>query len=196
MLWRAKMKKNEKIRSNIHQSNLDYKGMAFFFRIRDLIKPPMNKIKKSKIKKGDSVLDYGCGPGSYCFAAAEVVGSTGMIYAADIHPIAIEKVRKKAKKKNVVNIKTILTDCDTNLDAKCIDVVICFDVMHAIVDKKALVKEFHRVLKSNGYLSFDDHHYTEKEIMEIFSGSDLFQLEEQQDKIFNFKKKNNISLSE
>lgn len=190
------MKMNNKSASNRHQSNLDYKGMAFFFRIRDFFKPPMNKIKKSKIKKGDYVLDYGCGPGSYSFAAAEVVGKVGMIYAADIHPIAIEKVRKKAKKKNVSNIQTILTDCDTNLDAKSIDVVICFDVMHSIVDKKALLKEFHRILKPNGYLSFDDHHYTEKEIMEIFSGSDLFQLEEQQDKIFNFKKKNNISLNE
>ena len=190
------MKKNDNSGSNRHQSSLDYKGMAFFFRIRDLIKPPMNKIKKSKIKKGDSVLDYGCGPGSYSFAAAEAVGKVGIIYAADIHPIAIEKVRKKVKKNNIANIKTILTDLDTNLDAKSIDVVICFDVMHAIADKKALLKEFYRVLKPNGYLSFDDHHYTEKEIIELFSDSDLFQLEEQQDKIFNFKKKNNISLNE
>jgi ubiquinone/menaquinone biosynthesis C-methylase UbiE len=190
------MKKNHKDGSNRRQSNLDYKGMAFFFKIRDFFKPPMNKIKKSKIEKGDYVLDYGCGPGSYSFAAAEVVGKAGLIYAADIHPIAIEKVRKKVKKKNIANINTILTDSDTNLDAKSIDVVICFDVMHAIIDKKRLLKEFHRVLKPNGYLSFDDHHYTEKEIMEIISGSDLFQLEEQQDKIYNFKKKNSINPSE
>jgi ubiquinone/menaquinone biosynthesis C-methylase UbiE len=190
------MKEKNKGGKNKHQSNLDYKGMAFFFKIRDIFKPPMSKIKKSKIKNGDFVLDYGCGPGSYSIAAAEVVGNSGMIYAADIHPIAIEKVSKKAKRKSLANIEPILTDCETNLDDKSIDVVICFDVLHAITDKNKLLKEFHIVLKSNGYLSFDDHHYTEKEIMKIISGSDLFELEEQQDKIFNYKKKNSVSLSE
>ena len=190
------MKNKNKVGSKHHNSNLDFKGMAFFFKIRDIFKPPINKINHSMVKKGDFVLDYGCGPGSYTFAAAKVVGEKGRIYAADIHPLAIEKVKKRAQKNNLENIETVLTDCDTKLGDKSVDVVICFDVMHAIADKNKLVKEFHRVLKSDGYLSFDDHHYTEEEIMNIFSNSNLFELEEQKDKVFNFKKVNGVNLSE
>ena len=190
------MKNKNKVGSKHHQSNLDFKGMAFFFKIRDIFKPPINKINLSRVKKGDFVLDYGCGPGSYTFAAAGVVGEKGRIYAADIHPLAIEEVKKRTQKNNLENIQTILTDCDTKLADQSIDVVICFDVMHAIADKNKLVNEFYRVLKPDGYLSFDDHHYTEEEIMNIFSNGNLFKLEEQKDKIFNFKKMNGVNLSE
>ena len=181
------MKGKNKLKYDKHQSSLDFKGMAFIFKIRDIFKPPIKKIEKSKIKRGDHVLDYGCGPGSYSFAAAEVVGKEGRIYAADIHPLAVEKVKRKASKKNIDNIKTILTDCDTKLPDDSIDVIICFDVMHDIVDKNKLIEEFHRVLKPNGYLSFDDHHYDNEEITQLFSKSGLFQLNDKQDKIYNFK---------
>jgi len=182
------MKSETKSSYNKHQSNLDFKGMAFFFKVRDVFKPPIKKIKKSKIKKGDYVLDYGCGPGSYTSAAFEVVGEDGRIYAADIHLLAINRVKKKTEKKHIENIKTILTDCNTGLDDNSIDVVICFDVMHDIEDKEILLKEFHRVLKPYGYLSFNDHHYNRDEILNIFSNSELFELEEQIKKIYNFKK--------
>jgi len=110
MKRRTKMKNNSKLKKQKHQSSIDFKGMAFFFKIRDIFKPPIKKIRNSNIKRGDYVLDYGCGPGSYSFAAAEVVGMEGRIYAADIHPIAIKTVKKKVLKKNIQNIKK---DSDT-----------------------------------------------------------------------------------
>ncbi len=190
------MSKSNKNKSKKHQSKMDFKGMAFFFKIRDVLKPPIQKIKKSKIKPGDYVLDYGCGPGSYSFAAIDVIGASGKIYCADIHPVAIESVKKKAAKKGLSNMETILTDCNTNLPNNSIDVIICFDVMHAIDDQSKLLKEFHRVLKSNGFLSFDDHHYEEEEIMNIISADGLFELTENIDNFYNFKKKKNASLNE
>ena len=87
------------------------------------------------------------------------------------------------------NIETILTDCNTNLPNNSIDVVICFDVMHAIDDQLKLLKEFYRVLKPAGYLSFDDHHYQEEEIINIISANGLFELTENVDNFYNFKKK-------
>ena len=181
------MKSKSKLNHKKHQSNIDFKGMTFFFKIRDIFKPPMKKIEISGIKRGDYVLDYGCGPGSYSIAAAEFVGKEGRIFAADIHPLALEKVKDKAQKKKIENITTILTDCDTKLPDNSINVVICFDVMHDIADKNKLLKEFHRVLKPDGYLSFDDHHYNNEEIIELFSNLELFQLNEKQEKIYNFR---------
>ena len=93
---------------NKTQSNLDFKMMAFCFAIRDKFKDPLKKIKKANIKPGDYVLDYGCGPGSYALIAAEVVGPTGKIFAADIHPLAIKKVKKKHQEKGSKTLKLFL----------------------------------------------------------------------------------------
>ena len=176
------MKKNKK------QSKIDFRLMSFVFRIRDKFYPPIKKIIKANIKQGEIVLDYGCGPGSYTIAAIEKLGPSGKIFAADIHPLALEKIKKKAEKKGYTNIETIQTDCDTGLDNESIDRVICFDVLHDIPNKDDILKEFHRVLKQNSTLSFDDHHLSEDEIINLITSKGLFKLAEKNDKQYNFIK--------
>ena len=171
------------------QSKLDFRFMSFFFRIRDTFRHPSNKIEKAKIKHGDFVLDYGCGPGSYTLVAADVVGSSGKVIAADINPLAIDKVRKRATKIGLQNIETIITDCKTDLDAESIDVIICFDVLHDVNDKECILNEWYRLLKLNSRLSVDDHHMKEEEIILLITGNGLFELEEKIGKLYNFKKK-------
>ena len=94
-------------------SNLTFRLMSINFKLRDLFSPPENTLKEVGIKPGDSVLDYGCGPGSYTIAAAQMVGDSGKVYALDIHPFAVRQVQKKAAKKGLNNIETILSDCAT-----------------------------------------------------------------------------------
>ena len=181
----------EKRKKNKSQSNIDFKIMSLCFAIRDKFKDPMDKIKKANIKSSDYVLDYGCGPGSYSFVAAKVVGPSGKVFAADIHPLAIKKVRKKALKKGLKNIETILTDCNTGLENNSIDVIICFDTLHAlknVMDNN--MKEFYRVLKPNAILSVDDHHSEENEIISKVQENGLFKLLDKKEKIFNFIKTN------
>ena len=174
---------------NIHaQSDLDFKLMSLFFKLRDFFHPPAIKILKSKIKLGDSILDYGCGPGSYSFAALKVIGESGRLFAADINPLALKKVEKKASKRGIENIKMILTYCNTDITDESLDVVICFDVMHNIKEKDTILKEFHRVLKPKSFLLFDDHHLNEDEILSAIADTGLFKLVEKKDKFFNFKK--------
>ena len=176
------MKKNKK------QSNIDFRFMSFFFKIRDKFHPPIEKIRKANIKQGDIVLDYGCGSGSYTIAAVENLKPNGKIIAADIHPLALKKVRKKAGKMGYANIETIQTDCATGLDDKSIDKVMCFDVLHDIPNKNDILKEFYRVLKPNATLSFDDHHMNEDEITDFITSKGLFKLAEKKDKQYNFIK--------
>lgn len=171
------------------KSYLDFKFMSFMFRIRDTFHPPSQKIEKTNIKQGDSVLDYGCGPGSYTLAALDTVGSSGEVIAVDINPLAIKKVNEKVTKAGLENIKTIITDCKTDLDEESIDAIICFDVMHGIDNKDCILAEFSRVLKKNSRLSFDDHHLKEEEIISLITDNGLFELEEKIGKIYNFKKK-------
>lgn len=162
--------------------------MSFFFKIRDKFHPPVEKIRKAHIKTGDIILDYGCGSGSYTIIGAEEIGPKGKIFAADIHPLALIKVRKRAGKGGHTNIETIQTECATGLDDESIDVVICFDVIHAILDKNDILKEFHRVLKPKSTLSFDNHHMKEDEIIDFITSEELFKLSEKNDKQYNFIK--------
>jgi len=176
------------MKKNKNQSNIDFRFMSFFFKIRDKFHPPINKIRNANIKDGEIILDYGCGSGSYTIAAAQNIGSNGKIIAADIHPLALKKIRKKAEKIGYINIETIQTDCATGLDDKSIDKIICFDVLHNIPNKNKILKEFHRVLKPNAMLSFDDHHMNEEEIIEFITSKGLFELSEKKDKQYNFIK--------
>ncbi|KKL87809.1 hypothetical protein LCGC14_1931020 [marine sediment metagenome] len=176
------------MKENKNKSNLDFRVMSFFFKIRDKFNPPIEKIRKASIKKGDTVLDYGCGSGSYTIVGAEEIGPNGKIFAADIHPLALNKVRKRAEKKSFNNIETIQTECYTGLNDESIDVVICFDVIHDTQNRNDILKEFHRVLKSKSILSFDDHHMTEDETIDFITSEGIFELSEKKDKQYNFIK--------
>ena len=188
------MKSHIKKRNNKPQSNLDFKMMSFCFSIRDRFKDPINKIKRTTIRVGDSVLDYGCGSGSYSIIAAEMVGPTGKVFSADIHPLAIKKVIKKASKKGLKNIDTILTDCATYLEDNSIDIIICFDTLHTLGNLRENMLEFYRVLKPDGSLSVDDHHSEENEIISKIQENGLFKLLDKQDQIYNFIKKENTKV--
>ncbi len=172
-----------------HQSNINFKFMLFFFKIRDKLKAPMIKIEKTNIKPGDTVLDYGCGPGDFTVAAAEVVGSSGKVYAVDINLLAIKRVKKSALKKGLNNIETILTDCNIGLGDNSIDVVICFDTIHHVNDQESLLREFHRVLKPNSNLSLDDYHMEEDEIISKITEQGIFELADKKEKLYLFTKR-------
>lgn len=178
----------KKIKKDEPMSKTHFNFMVKHFEKRDNKYPPPKKIEKTNIKEGSFVLDYGCGPGSYSIAAAKVVGNTGKVYAADIHPLAIKEVEKRAKEKEVKNIKTILTDCDTKLEDNTIDVVLLLDIYHDLSDPESILKELHRVLKKEGWLSVDDHHFKDDEIISKITGVGLFKFIEKKEEVFNFIK--------
>ena len=52
-------------------SNFDFRAMSFSYKFRDFLLPRKNVLKEVGIKPRSTVLDYGCGPGSYVVATAE-----------------------------------------------------------------------------------------------------------------------------
>jgi len=178
----------EKKEKDKPMSKTHFKFMVKHFEKRDKNYPPNLKIEKTKIKKGNIVLDYGCGPGSYTIAAAEAVGKTGKIYAADIHPLAIEEVKKRAEKRGLSNIETILTECNTKLEDNTVDVVLLLDIFHHLSDPVNILRELYRVLKGNGWLSVDDHHIKDDEIITKVTNYGLFKYIEKKDEVFTFMK--------
>lgn len=114
-------------------------------------------LREAGIGCGMSVLDFGCGPGRYALPAADIVGSEGVVYAVDSHPVTIGIAKRMAAKARKTNVRLIHSDCDTLLQQGSIDVVLLYDALHDMREKDRVVKELHRVLKPQGTLSYKDH---------------------------------------
>ncbi len=170
------------------ESNFGFRVMSFIFKLRDFFLPRKDVLKEVGIKSGFSVLDYGCGPGSYIIAATELVGESGKVYGLDIHPLAIEKVRGIAAKRQLTNVEAILSDCKTGLPENGVDVVLLYDTFHDLSDQNGVLQELHRILKRDGILSFSDHHMKEDEILTQITIGGLFRLFEKGERTYSFVK--------
>ena len=112
----------------------------------------------------------------------------GRIYALDIHPLAIEKVRDIVAQRRLTNVKTILSDCKTGLPENSVDVVLLYDTFHDLSDQNGVLKELHRILKRDGILSFSDHHLKEDEIPTKIAIGGLFRLFKKGKRTYSFVK--------
>ncbi|MCD4682245.1 MAG: hypothetical protein K8R86_03090, partial [Bacteroidales bacterium] len=65
--------------------NVAFTIMTLIFIIRNFIKPMGRCIDKFGIRKGNVIVDYGCGPGMHIKRASGLVGNEGLVYAVDIH---------------------------------------------------------------------------------------------------------------
>lgn len=170
-------------------SNIRFKFMSFGYKFRDFFLPRKNTLKEAAIKPGFHVLDYGCGPGSCTFLLAKLVGTSGRIYALDIHPLAIQMVQRIATKKHLINVETIRSGCETGLPDKSVEVILLYDTFHELSDPNGVLKELYRVLKPHGILSFSDHHMKENEIIFKVTGSGFFRLSRKNKLTYSFLKK-------
>lgn len=159
--------------------------------IRNRMMPPGSLIDDVSIQEEDKVLDYGCDPGLYTKQLSEKVGSKGIVYALDNYPLAIKAVDKLAKKEGLINVETILSGGETNLNNEGIDTIIVFDVLHMISAPEKHLKEFNRVLKHGGMLYLSDHHMKIEEINEIVFKSCSMDLKKQTKYVLAFEKKRN-----
>lgn len=139
--------------------NWAFSLMAFSFRIRDLLNSPAKGLAPAAIEPGMTVVDYGCGPGSYTLAAAQIVGPGGQVYGVDIQPQAVKTVQRTAARQNMTHITGIQAlGYTTGLPANCADRVLLMDMIHMVADQPALLDEVHRLLKPSGLVYVDIHH--------------------------------------
>lgn len=169
-------------------SDLGFKLMALVFRVRDFLRPRMALLQEAGIEPGFCVLDYGCGPGSYIAPLAALVSPTGRIVALDIHPMAAREVAKKAARKGIENVETIVSDGHTGLAEACVNVVLLYDVFHDLSRPDDTLRELHRVLKPGGTLSVSDHHMKEPDILAKVTRTGQFQLLKKGRKTWCFSK--------
>ena len=150
--------------------------MALTYKIRDARLSRQAFLDETGIKPGNTVLDYGCGPGSYVVKVAGMVGEGGHVYALDRQPLALRMVSEAARHAHVSNVTTILSDGYTGLPSNSVDVALLYDIYHDLLKPQSVLKELYRVLKPTGMLSSHDHHLKEDALRQAIESSELFTL--------------------
>ena len=165
-----------------------FRLMSLEFKLRDKSRPPKKILREVGIKPGQSVLDYGCGPGGFSIAAARLVGESGIVYGLDIHPLAVQNLQYNALRKGIVNVETIRSGSATGLPDNSIDVVLLYDILHDLSDPNGVLEELHRVLKPGGILSLADKRLKEDEIFTKLKDIGLFSLARKGERTYSFSK--------
>ena len=136
------------------------------------------------VQEGQTVLDYGCGTGSFTIPAAKIVGTSGKVYALDCFPRQLGMVKEESRKEGLTNIETILSNSKTDLPDECIDVIWMCDVLHEVKERRAVLEELHRVLRREGVLAMYDG--MREKALNYTTG--LFSLSGREDKFLRFAK--------
>jgi len=186
----------EKIRKN----SVEGKGIGLELKI-------IKTLQRIGIKSCQSILDFGCGSGTYTIPTAKIVGKKGNVYALDKDKNALDNLMKQAKLGGLKNIRRMATSGGLSIDLpdESVDVSLIFDVFHRyyfpqIEDRKRLLDEIYRVTKINGFISVWPKHM-ESEVRAEIEGANFYMEREyfgtlihdnkdiETAKIINFRKK-------
>ena len=108
-------------------------------------------------KPGTIVADVGAGDGSYSFAAAERVGSSGRVFATEIDAKKLKELRAEVKKRNLQNVTVIESaEADTRLPTACCDAIFLRRVYHHLTKPVEFDANLIRSLKASGRLAIID----------------------------------------
>ncbi|MBA7515545.1 2-methoxy-6-polyprenyl-1,4-benzoquinol methylase, mitochondrial [subsurface metagenome] len=131
-----------------------------------IFRNPYKLLKVAGLKLGQKVMEAGCGPGFFTIPAAKIVGEEGFVYAVDVHPLAIEKVKEKTERGGIKNVTPILANAsNTGLPDRSIDLALLFGLQYIADGLVNVISEIHRILKQGGvyfHLKKSESFYTLK----------------------------------
>jgi SAM-dependent methyltransferase len=170
--------KNPFLGSNMDRMpRIAFRMMKWTFDIRDRFVSVGSLLDQFGIQKGQTVVDYGCGPGSYLKHASELVGPEGKVLAVDIHELAVEAVKKRIAKRGWRNVSVVLTDgMKTPLDDDTADIIFALDMFHMVSNPNVFLAELNRICKKNGFLFIDNGHQSRQEAKAKIMGSGLWEI--------------------
>lgn len=136
-----------------------FRLMKVLFAVYYFFRPAGKYLSKFGIKPGFTVVDYGCGTGAFIKDTSAIVGDAGIVYAVDIHELAIATVRKLITKFNLTNVRPVLIEGGkTSIADESVDLIFALDMFHMVSDTVSFLEELNRITKNNGILIIEDGH--------------------------------------
>ena len=121
------------------------------------------------IEQNHSVIDFGCGKGTYVIPAARVVGEGGKVYAIDKNKESLDELMQRSEKIGLKNIERIDVPegIKVPLQNESVDVVLLYDVIHLVGNRRKLLTEIYQVSKPNALVSVYPKHHWDDMNMEL-----------------------------
>lgn len=109
--------------------------------------------RRAGLVPGAVAVDVGAGIGYFSVPAADLVGPTGKVYAADILPEMLADLRAGLPATHSAQLETVTsTEYSVPLPDRIADVVLLSFVAHEVDDPDRLIQECSRLLKEGGHL--------------------------------------------
>jgi len=120
---------------------------------REQEESPARALSLVGIKPGMTVADIGAGSGYMTMRIAPLVGPTGKVYATDIQPALLERLRDKLAAGGVTNVQLVVgSDIESRLPDGAVDVALLVDVYHEFQHPREMLRSIRRSLKPEGRL--------------------------------------------
>lgn len=103
------------------------------------------------LKPGMTFADIGCGDGYFAVLAAKKVGAEGKVYAVDIDPSGIGKLKNAAKSLGLTNIVAQIGEAEETVFCRgCVDFVLFSMDLHDFKDPAKVLFNAKEMLKPTG----------------------------------------------
>jgi arsenite methyltransferase len=116
-----------------------------------------NPFSLGEPEPGQTVLDLGCGAGFDTLLAARRVGTSGKVIGLDMTPEMVGKAHHNAALLGANNVEFLMGELESLpiMDAS-VDLIISNGILNLCPDKRKVLGEIFRVLKSSGRLQIAD----------------------------------------
>jgi ubiquinone/menaquinone biosynthesis C-methylase UbiE len=114
---------------------------------------PEGALDALKLQPGMVVADVGAGTGYMSLRLAKRVGPAGKVYANDLQPEMLRRLRENAAKAGITNIETVQgEEADPKLPPGQMDLVLLVDVYHEFSKPREMIDKIRESLKPDGRL--------------------------------------------
>jgi ubiquinone/menaquinone biosynthesis C-methylase UbiE len=125
---------------------------------RDEEQKPDEVIQSMALRNGDIVADLGAGTGYFTRRLAKAVAPSGRVYAVDIQPEMLSRLKENMEKAGIRNVEIVLGETDDpKLPRGSFDWILLVDVYHELQHPKATLARMREALKHTGKVALVEY---------------------------------------